>query len=366
LRIDDLAYIDDATHATFLASEIRSGDVLLNITGASIGRSAVATDALDGGNVNQHVCEIRLDRRKMDPIYVCAVLNSSIGQRQIDTFQAGGNRQGLNFQQVGSILVPQFTLLDQRAIAAAISNTDKLIVSLERFITKKQDVKRGLMQELLTGKTRLPGFSGDWTPTMLGSLGSTYGGLTGKSGDDFGHGGGRFVTFVEVMRDARLRGTDLAKVAVKPGERQNAVRRGDVLFNGSSETPEEVALASVVELDEPNVFLNSFCFGYRRSSNATVDPWFLAYYFRAAPGRELVASLAQGSTRYNIAKSKLLQADVMLPSFKEQEAIAEVVREADDEIAALERRLHSARAIKQGMMQELLTGRTRLLTGVAA
>jgi type I restriction enzyme S subunit len=102
LRLDDMAYIDEPTHMTFPATEIRTGDVLLNITGASIGRSAVATDELEGGNVNQHVCEIRLKRDLMDPRYVNAFLLSRAGQDQIDMFQAGGNRQGLNFQQVGS------------------------------------------------------------------------------------------------------------------------------------------------------------------------------------------------------------------------------------------------------------------------
>lgn len=126
LRIDDLAFLDETTHFTFAGSEIRVGDVLLNITGASIGRSAVATPDLDGGNVNQHVCEIRL-KSSFNPHFVCAVLNSQIGQRQIDTFQAGGNRQGLNFQQVGSIRIPRLGISDQDAVANAINHTDELV-----------------------------------------------------------------------------------------------------------------------------------------------------------------------------------------------------------------------------------------------
>ena len=155
LRLDDMAYIDEATHATFPATEIRAGDILLNITGASIGRSAVATPELDGGNVNQHVCEIRLKPGRMDPQFVNAFLLSRSGQDQIDTFQAGGNRQGLNFQQVGSIRVPDLPIAQQRAIGAASQNADGLISALEHLIAKKQAIKRGMMQQLLTGRTSL-------------------------------------------------------------------------------------------------------------------------------------------------------------------------------------------------------------------
>lgn len=156
LRLDDLAYIDQATHSTFPASEIRAGDILLNITGASIGRSTVATPELDGGNVNQHVCEIRLDQRAMDPHCVSAVLNSRIGQDQIDAFQAGGNRQGLNFRQVGSIHVPALAITEQRAIGLALRDADALIAALHLRLSKARMVKVGMMQQLLTGRTRLP------------------------------------------------------------------------------------------------------------------------------------------------------------------------------------------------------------------
>jgi type I restriction enzyme S subunit len=155
LRLDDLAYIDETTHRTFSASEIRAGDILLNITGASIGRSAVATPELDGGNVNQHVCELRVDKRVMDPHYVNAVLNSRTGQDQIDAFQAGGNRQGLNFRQVGSIRVPALAVTEQKAVGLALGDVDALIAGLDLRLYKAQKIKVGMLQQLLTGRTRL-------------------------------------------------------------------------------------------------------------------------------------------------------------------------------------------------------------------
>lgn len=189
----------------------------------------------------------------------------------------------------------------------------------------------------------------------LGSIGRTYGGLTGKTGGDFGHGAGRFITFVEVMGDPRLRGRQLERVEVKVRERQNQVLQGDVLFNGSSETPEEVALGAVVDFEVPaGTYLNSFCFGFRIDRPGIVDPTFLAYYFRSRQGRELVYGLAQGSTRYNISKTKLLQAELDLPEYDQQVEIVKVLLAADLAIDELSDRLAKARAVKQGILQTLM------------
>lgn len=195
----------------------------------------------------------------------------------------------------------------------------------------------------------------------LRDVGSTYGGLTGKTKADFGCGDASFVTFLEVINGTRLRGRALERVRVAKGERQNCVMRGDLLFNGSSETPEEVALSAVVDFDpDAFTFLNSFCFGFRLRPDAAVDPTFLAYFFRSSSGRSLVASLAQGATRYNIAKTKLLDVELALPSVERQREIVESLTDADELIAALERMIAKKQAIKQGMMQQLLTGKTRL------
>lgn len=195
----------------------------------------------------------------------------------------------------------------------------------------------------------------------LRDVGSTYGGLTGKTKADFGRGDASFVTFLEVINSTRLRGRELERVRVAKGERQSRVTRGDLLFNGSSETPEEVALSAVVDFDpEASTFLNSFCFGFRLRPDTAVEPTYLAYFFRSSAGRSLVASLAQGATRYNIAKTKFLDIELTLPSPERQREIVEALGDADDLIATLERLIAKKQAIKQGMMQQLLTGRTRL------
>lgn len=251
---------------------------------------------------------------------------------------------------------------EQRAIATALSDVDALLEGLTRLIAKKRDIKRATMQQLLTGQTRLPGFSGAWEPKTLGDLGSTYGGLTGKTKSDFGVGTARYITFMNVMTNVVIDCEAFDQVQVSSSESQNPVTQGDLLFNGSSETPEEVAFCSYLPKELPDLFLNSFCFGFRLRDKQQADGLFLAYYIRATPGRELMKSLAQGSTRYNLSKGALLQASLLLPSKDEQTAIATILSDMDAELSALEARLTKTRALKQAMMTELLTGKTRLPT----
>ena len=204
-------------------------------------------------------------------------------------------------------------------------------------------------------------FPNEWQPVRLGSIGKTYGGLTGKSGEDFNTGSASYVTFMQVMGNSRLREPAKGTVNINPGERQNHVQKDDLLFNGSSETPEEVALAAAVDFHpDSDTFLNSFCFGFRLLPDAPADSLFLAYLFRSSVGRNLVSSLAQGATRYNISKIQLLNQAIHLPPKAEQIAIREKLTDAEELINSLERLISKKQAIKQGMMQELLTGRTRL------
>ena len=148
LLLDDVAYIDEETHASFDSTEIQVRDVLLNITGASIGRSAVADERIAGGNVNQHVCIIRTKPDELNPFFLNQYLISQRGQKQIDSFQAGGNRQGLNFAQIRSFAVPLPPPAEQQRIASCLSSLDALITAETRKLEALKTHKEGLMQQL--------------------------------------------------------------------------------------------------------------------------------------------------------------------------------------------------------------------------
>ena len=130
------------------------------------------------------------------------------------------------------------------------------------------------MQQLLTGRMRLPGFSGEWEVKKLGSIGTTYGGLTGKSKVDFQNGQFPYIPFMNIMSNPIIDTTYFDYVHVAAHENQNRTQKGDLFFNGSSETPQELGMCSVLLHDIPNLFLNSFCFGFRGRSKTII---FLEY-----------------------------------------------------------------------------------------
>jgi len=199
-----------------------------------------------------------------------------------------------------------------------------------------------------------------WSEVRLGDLGYTFGGLTGKSAKDFGVGSAIFVTFMNVMSNVVLSMEGVELVDVRQGETQNQLRARDVIFNGSSETPEEVGFGATVPDELDGVYLNSFCFGFRCHPDAQLDTEFFAYLTRSPIGRGVIRPMAQGSTRYNITKTNLLNGRFLLPPLAEQQAIAEALSDADALVESLDSLIAKKRDMKQAAMQQLLTGRTRL------
>jgi len=203
-------------------------------------------------------------------------------------------------------------------------------------------------------KLRFPGFTGEWEEKKLGEIGDTFSGLSGKTKEDFEKGNSKFITFMNVLNNVRINTDILGIVNVKDGERQNKVEFGDMLFNTSSETPEEVGFCSVYDSkNEQNVYLNSFCFGYRFKNLLEYHPLFLAYFSRSNYGRELMCKLAQGITRYNLTKEYFNKAVVSFPSISEQQKISSCLSELDNLISAQGQKVDALKEKKKGLMQQL-------------
>lgn len=348
LLLTDLQYIDQETHAEFPSSEIAPGDVLLNITGASIGRSAVASEALVGGNVNQHVCIIR--PRSADSRLINHFLLSPVGQRQIDSFQAGGNRQGLNFSQVGSIKIPLPPAeSEQRAIADTLTNTDTLIDSLKQLLIKKRQIKQGAMQELLTGKRRLPGFEQPWINRPFGNIASLSRDRVNPSSLSIPP----LCVELENLQTStgRLVGEafESRQVATK-----SVFRRGDVLFGKLRAYLRKYWLAEFDGVCSTEIWV-------LRPTGELSSQTYLLYTVQRDDFIE-AASTAYGTHMPRSDWKIVAEFELPLPSdASEQVEIANVLSDMDAEITALESRLTKARAVKQAMAQALLTGRIRLL-----
>ena len=149
LILDDIAFIDEETHLRQKSTELKLEDVLLNITGASIGRSALVNEQVVGGNVNQHVCIIRT-KESLIPSFLCNFLLSNYGQRQIDSFQAGGNRQGLNFEQIKSIKIAIPSTKEQTKVAKLLQLIEERIATQNKIIEIQQSLIKGLAVALTT------------------------------------------------------------------------------------------------------------------------------------------------------------------------------------------------------------------------
>ena len=171
LLLEDIAYIDDTTHIRQKNTELQIDDVLLNITGASIGRSAVVNEQIAGGNVNQHVCIIRT-KDNLVSSFLCNFLLSNYGQKQIDSFQAGGNRQGLNFEQIKSIKIGIPCVKEQSKIAKTLQLLDERIATQNKIIEKLESLIKGLSQRLLSPKQ-------GWTSYKLDELCQIKSGYSG-------------------------------------------------------------------------------------------------------------------------------------------------------------------------------------------
>ena len=180
---------------------------------------------------------------------------------------------------------------------------------------------------------RFKGFSDAWEQRKLGDVGETYTGLSGKTKADFGHGQARFVTYMNVFSNPISNPEMTEPIEIDP--KQNEVEVGDVFFTTSSETPEEVGMSSVLLEKRGKIYLNSFCFGFRPTEK--IDSYYLAYMLRSESAREKIILLAQGISRYNISKNKVMEIAVSLPSLDEQKLIGQYFRQLDNLITLHQR-----------------------------
>lgn len=147
LILNDIAYIDESTHQKQKSTELRTNDVLLNITGASIGRTALATEEINGGNVNQHVCIIRTNGN-VEPSYICDYIQTSKIQKYIQSLQTGGSREGLNFEQIRSFPINIPTVEEQVKIAKLLSLINERIATQSKLIEKLESLIKGINQRV--------------------------------------------------------------------------------------------------------------------------------------------------------------------------------------------------------------------------
>ena len=258
------------------------------------------------------------------------------------------------------IALPPFA--EQQKIAEILMQCDKLIELYQNETDELQKMKKVYLSKMFPKKGenipewRFPQFNDSWERRKLGDVGQTYTGLSGKTKDDFGHGQARFVTYMNVFSNPVTNPEVTEPIEID--SKQNEVEVGDVFFTTSSETPEEVGMTSVLLEKQGKTYLNSFCFGFRPTEK--FDSYFLAYMLRSQPIREKIILLAQGISRYNISKNKVMEISVSVPSMDEQKRVGQYFRNLDNLITLHQHKLEEMKKYKKSLMQLLLTGIVRV------
>ena len=347
----DVLFIAEENEETYRNKRLKSGDLLTARTGYP-GTTCVVPEHYEGAQSFTTLIT-RPRRDSVHPAYLCSFINSEAGQRYFDQNQIGGGQKNVNAGSLKFLPIPlPPTLAEQEAIATALSDADAWIESLEQLIAKKRQIKQGAMQELLTSKRRLPGFEvkpgckqtevglipKDWKIALIEEIAHI---TTGSRNTQDRVDDGKYPFFVRSQTVERINSYSFDGEAVLTAG--DGVGTGKVFhyINGRFDTHQRV---------------------YRMSDfRERVNGYFFFLYFSRHFYARIMQMTAKSSVD-SVRREMIARMQIPLPPTQaEQEAIATALSDMDTEIAKLETKLCKARQIKQGMMQELLTGRIRLI-----
>lgn len=337
--------ITNASNKMIASSQLAAGD-LVTVRVGEPGVTAVVPPELDGCNCASMM--IVRQHHSFDSRWLCYVMNSQIGLSQVEHVQYGTAQKQFNISDAINFSYPVPPFAEQKAIAEALNDADSLLESLEQLIAKKRQVKQATMQELLTGKRRLPGFSGKWELVSFGQL------ATPRREKVNPKNTGELSFCIELEHIEQGSGQLLgSSKADKNSSIKSLFHQGDVLFGKLRAYLRKYWLAD-------------------RDGYCSTEIWALMpnhqlatkeYLFQLVKTEQFIniTSIAYGThmprTDWNVVKDY----QISLPDIQEQNVIATILSEMDVEIAMLKEKLVKSRELKQGMMQELLTGRIRLI-----
>jgi len=335
---------------------LRPGDVIIGRRG-DMGRCAVVREDQLGWLCGTGSMIVRCGDC-LSPEFLQRVLSTPRAIGAIEDSSVGSTMTNLNQGVLAGLRIQCPGIEEQRAIAGALGDVDALLGALTRLIAKKRDLKQAAMQQLLTGDKRLPGFSGEWEVKRLDELGTWKGGMTPSMQNPsywrdgtvpwISSGDVKSVLLTET-------GFSIAAIAVKQGRTTLLPPKSIVVVTRSGILRKYLPVAMNVITMAINQDIKALI------PNAKVDSRYLLHALTGNGDRILARCLKSGTTVESIEFPWLKAFTLPLPPMEEQTAVAAVLSDMNAEIAALERRLAKTRALKQGMMQELLTGKTRLI-----
>jgi len=375
LNLADLRFVNvKASDGEASRTQLRDGDVLISIT-ADIGIIGYVSPKLQKpAYINQHIALVRFDPGQSNPRFIGYFLASARPQSLFRALTDSGAKAGMNLttvQQVHLALPP--TKPEQDAIADTLSNADDLVEALEQVIAKKRDLKQGATQELLTGKRRLPNFevkSGykkteiglipeDWEVAKLDKYATFKTGPFGSAlhQSDYVDSGVPVVNPMQIV-DGKILPTSAMSITETAARKLSDFRlsQGNVVIGRRG----EMGRCAFVQAEQYGWLCGTGSMIIRTGSS--LDGQFIQRVLASPPIRAKIENASVGSTMINLNQDTLGNLLVPVPPTKrEQEAIATVLSDMDADIAALEDNLTKARTLKHGMMQQLLTGKVRLV-----
>jgi type I restriction enzyme S subunit len=329
------------------------GDLLLVNIGA--GTAVCAMNTVDYEFSLKNVALIKPNRKLISPEFLAQYQRKN-SLKLFNQITTGGAQPFLSLSEIGKIKVIFPQLPEQTKIANFLTAIDEKLSQLTQKCELLTQYKKGVMQKIFSQELRFKDDDGqdfpEWEDKALSDVGKSFNGLVGKSGDDFGSGKS-YITYKQIFDSSKIDVSKFSFVEIGENEKQNRVRLGDIFFTTSSETPSEVGFCSVLLSEVNDVYLNSFCFGYRVDSFEKLSPLFAQFLFHISDFREDVIKLAQGSTRYNISKISFMEIRIQLPCIHEQTKIANFLTVVDEKITATQTQLKAVKQYKQGLLQQM-------------
>ena len=315
LILDDIAYIDENTHQRQKNTELQLDDVLLNITGASIGRSALVNQQIVGGNVNQHVCIIRANK-KLIPSFLCNFLLSQYGQKQIESFQAGGNRQGLNFEQIKSIKIGLPSVEEQKKIADLLLLIERRITTQNKIIEDLKKLKSAIIHRCYSSQTNMIPLSEllkqcsdrnrSGSDLQVLSVSNKYG----------------FIAQSDQFEDREVASDDTSNYKV--------VKKGMFAYN-----PARINVGSIAlyEMDSNGIVSPMYvCF----TTKSELLPSYLKYYFASQTFKHEMYKRLEGSVRLCLTFEELCNIEIHLPSIEQQKNISKYISKIENNLSLVD------------------------------
>ena len=325
-------------------------DILMTRTGNT---GIVVTDV--EGCFHNNFFKIKYDKKHFNKNFIIETLSTSSMKQRILNSAGSSTIPDLSHKSFYKLDAFFPKMKEQKKISEFFSKLDNLITLHQRKLDKLKDTKSAYLVEMFPKegevypRRRFAGFINPWEERKLKEIGKTFTGLSGKTKKDFGHGHAEFITYLNVFNNTISNISQTENVEID--EKQNEVQYGDIFFTTSSETPKEVGMSSVWLGNKSNVYLNSFCFGYRIIEK--VDLYYMAYILRSPRIRKEFQFLAQGISRYNISKTRVMDISIPMPCINEQSLIGTFFTNLDHLITLQQSKLDKFQALKKAYLSEM-------------